>query len=434
MIQSLIVRFNQFLRRFLKIALLILVGFFLLGSSSVALTDRIEKARVFTRGIEFDYVGWTVNALGEKLAHSTQDTGMYMSQNERKQFVLNYLELVNQMHQAERDIQTIYSDPNVLDPLAESKHRRQELKSIYEQRDTSGPVAEGILQTQVSSVADELGLTLGGQPVPPVMYRNTSLPLALIVSPRDVIRQDADISLLPSLSVEEQVTLEESVDSKLDVSSLVVPVGGVGIYPTMVQETNNLVWLTEVVSHEWVHNLLTTRPLGINYFSSPELRVMNETTASIAGKEMGRAILVKYYPEHVPPPPSPAEPEPEATLSQTPEPPQFDFREEMHQTRILVDDLLEKGEVEKAEEFMEEQRRFFWDHGYQIRKLNQAYFAFYGAYADEPGGAAGTAEDPVGEAVRALRAQSPSLASFLNRISWMYSFDQLQKAVNRSVS
>ena len=45
-----------------------------------------------------------------------------------------------------------------------------------------------------------------------------------------------------------------------------------------------------------------------------------------------------------------------------------------------------------------------------MRKLNQAYFAFYGAYADQPGGAAG--EDPVGPAVRALRERSQGLADF----------------------
>jgi hypothetical protein len=81
---------------------------------------------------------------------------------------------------------------------------------------------------------------------------------------------------------------------------------------------------------------------------------------------------------------------------------------------------------------MEQRRIFFWENGYHIRKLNQAYFAFHGAYADEPGGAAG--EDPVGAAVRALRAQSPSLAAFLNRISWMTSFEQLQRAANENAS
>jgi len=75
---------------------------------------------------------------------------------------------------------------------------------------------------------------------------------------------------------------------------------------------------------------------------------------------------------------------------------------------------------------MEERRVFFWENGYHLRKLNQAYFAFHGAYADEPGGAAG--DDPVGAAVRALRASSPSLVDFLNRISWMTSFEQLRKA------
>ena len=99
----------------------------------------------------------------------------------------------------------------------------------------------------------------------------------------------------------------------------------------------------------------------------------------------------------------------------------------MRITRERADELLAKGQIEEAEEYMEARRQVFWEHGYRIRKLNQAYFAFYGAYADLPGGAAG--EDPVGEAVRDLRAQSPTLADFLKRISWMTSFEKLQMAV-----
>jgi len=60
--------------------------------------------------------------------------------------------------------------------------------------------------------------------------------------------------------------------------------------------------------------------------------------------------------------------------------------------------------------------------------LNQAYFAFYGAYAEQPLGAAGN--DPVGPAVRALRSQSASLADFVHQIAWMTSFEQLQKSIN----
>jgi hypothetical protein len=95
----------------------------------------------------------------------------------------------------------------------------------------------------------------------------------------------------------------------------------------------------------------------------------------------------------------------------------------MRQTRVMVDQLLADGEIEAAEEYMEARRQVFREHGYRIRKLNQAFFAFHGAYADQPGGAAG--EDPVGEAVRDLYANSPSLEAFLKRIAWMTSFEEL---------
>jgi hypothetical protein len=161
---------------------------------------------------------------------------------------------------------------------------------------------------------------------------------------------------------------------------------------------------------------------------TPETRVMNETTASIAGKEIGRAVLERFYPELVPPPPSPPQ---TGEPAKPAEPPAFDFRKEMQITRRRVDQLLAEGKIDEAEQYMDERRMVFWDHGYHgLRKLNQAYFAFNGAYADEPGGAAGVTEDPVGAAVRALRLQSASLADFLNRISWMTSFEQLKKAVD----
>jgi len=54
----------------------------------------------------------------------------------------------------------------------------------------------------------------------------------------------------------------------------------------------------------------------------------------------------------------------------------------MRETRIRVDKLLAQGRIEEAEAYMEERRQEFVAHGYYIRKLNQAYFAFHGAYAD----------------------------------------------------
>jgi hypothetical protein len=77
---------------------------------------------------------------------------------------------------------------------------------------------------------------------------------------------------------------------------------------------------------------------------------------------------------------------------------------------------------------MEERRLFFRENGYSIRKINQAYFAFYGSYADQPSGPAG--DDPVGETVRLLRAQSSSLAEFLKTMAFITSFEALSERVN----
>ncbi len=302
---------------------------------------------------------------------------------------------------------------------------RKNLESLENKRSELEPLAEAVLQGQISTTAARLGLTLGGQPVPPVLYHTTPPPDALIVSPRNMIRQDADISINADLTIDQITKLEEDVDRRMNVSSLVVGIGGIGLYPTMVMQTSDINWLTEVVAHEWVHNFLTLRPLGLSYLSTAELRIMNETAASIAGKEIGREVVAQYYPQYLPPPSEPAGPSSEPD-TQNFEPDRFDFRQEMRTTRVTVDQLLSDGEIDAAENYMEERRRLFWDNGYLIRKLNQAYFAFYGAYADQEGGASG--EDPVGTAVRALRAESPNLASFLNQISWMWSFDQLQKA------
>jgi len=183
--------------------------------------------------------------------------------------------------------------------------------------------------------------------------------------------------------------------------------------------------LAEVVSHEWTHNFLTWHPLGMLYMESPALRIINETTASIVGKEIGADALNSFYPQYVKNEPAGLK---NARPIQAAQADGFDFRSEMRETRVQVDALLELGKIEEAEAYMENRRALFVENGYSIRRLNQAYFAFYGAYADQPGGAAG--EDPVGAAVRQFRAESESLSSFLKRIAWVTSYEGLLKRLS----
>jgi hypothetical protein len=395
------------------------VFLFMIGPATLPVNDPKEQIRSFTRALEFDFVDWTIDAALTKIRYGMLGLTDYLDREQQREVVFKYLDLVRQIRSAENQLTLIYSDPNITDPTEAATPVNEELEELYRQRNELQPLTEMVIQQMVSVVIEDMGLDFIGHPIPQVMFHSTPLPWAMIVSPRDVIRQDANISLEVDLSVEDHIKLEDQIASNLDVSALVVPVGGIGTYPSMIAQTTNINWLMDVVSHEWIHNYLTLNPLGVRYGDSPEMRTINETTASIAGDEIGAAVIAEFFPEHVPPPPAPqpADPQPE------PEPPAFDFRAEMHVTRVTADELLLEGQVEEAEAYMEERRQFLWDNGYTIRKLNQAYFAFYGAYADTPGGSAG--EDPVGAAVRDLRAQSDSLGEFVKVIAEVKSFDDL---------
>lgn len=400
----------------------------IISNSGIPSLKISEKVRVETRWMEFDYVSWTLETLWRKAAQISLGTHLYVSEEQQSAITLNYFDLINEQSQLRDMINNIYADPTIQNPQIQAEPYLDRQRQVQEELLHVGYLYEAILQHQVSFVVGDKSLGFIRQPVPPVQYHTTSMPYALIVSPREIIRQDADISLLPDLTLDQIVVLEKAVEEKLNVSALVVPIGGVGVYPTMVMETSSLTWLSEVVSHEWIHNFLTLRPLGMLYGQTPELRIINETTASIAGKELGSAVIEYFYPALLPPPVAASTSVAEAIVEEPQKPPAFDFRAEMRETRVTADTLLAEGKIEEAEAYMEERRIIFVDNGYNIRRLNQAYFAFHGAYADQPGGAAG--EDPVGEAVRNLRAQSESLADFVRKIAWVTSYERLQQLVD----
>ncbi len=417
--------------RGLEIGILLLISAAIFTYSNPPLTDQIEKVRAHTRDLEFNYITWTANATLLKIRAASIGLPHTLDREAQKQAVMEYLRATQSVLEKEYALKQVYSDAAITDKEAASMALRAELNTLYERQHELAPLAEAVLQEQISQILAELNLSVFNQPVPNVLYHATPLPYALIVSPRDRIEQVANISIHTEITIDQQATLETAVDENLNTSSLVVPIGGVGVYPTMVMRSTDLSWILNTIAHEWTHNYLTLRPLGFLYTKTPELRTINETTASIAGDEIGMLALERFYPELV------TASHPTVGLISAPldhpEPgdflrPPFDYRAEMNETRTTVDALLKDGKIEEAEAYMEARRLVFLKNGYLLRKINQAFFAFFGAYADSPGGAAG--EDPVGPAVRELRAQSDSLADFINTISWVNDFSDLQKLVD----
>lgn len=389
------------------------------GPPPASLDTQINRRLV---GERFDFAGWEMEALLGKLAHSLVAPQRYMDEPTRHDFFLDYLGLVADIQRLEGEIHRAYADPEVEHPEVATVELRARLAALRAAEEARQPLAEAILEEQTACILVDEGFGLLGQEFPPVGAHFTPLPLLLVLSPRDHIEKILSLSLRHGLDVARREAIEEQVDAAFDVSSLVTGIGGMAAYPAMLLESSSLNWLAEVTAHEWTHHYLTLRPLGWHYDAAPETRTINETVASIVGKEVGRRMVARYYPELLPPEPKPA---PEESEGEAPpsEPPAFDFRAEMRETRIRVDELLAQGRIEEAEAYMEERRQEFVAHGYYIRKLNQAYFAFHGAYADEPG-AAGA--DPIGPAVQELRARSPDLHTFVVRVARVTRLAELQ--------
>ena len=97
---------------------------------------------------------------------------------------------------------------------------------------------------------------------------------------------------------------------------------------------------------------------------------------------------------------------------------------EMRHLRRQVESLLADGKIDEAERAMEEKRQFLAANGYYIRRLNQAYFAFHGSYADSAGSI-----DPIGPKLDDLRKKSATLRAFVSVVRGFSSEGDLDRAL-----
>lgn len=409
-------------------------------------TDPTLAGRVsaLARNDVFDYVTWEVDALWSKVRQEWFGVHPYLKEDEQREVLFGYLETLGQAQTLEAQIERVYADPSVSDPAVATADLRAERDALRRELAGDQRLVEGIVEEQVSAVLIDEGFGVLGQVLPPVSMHFSELPNALIVSPRDRIEIAAEETLIP-LNVEQAEALEAQIDGELDVSALVVPLGGISLYPSMVEEPDyppdalnlNLARAFEVTAHEWAHHYLLFFPLGLEYESRPETRIINETTATFFGRAVALKVMQRYYPDlSAPVYPSfltssqtitmsdPAA-DPPAPLVDPEAPEPFDFYRELNKTRVYVDYLLWLGKVRAAELTMEAERRVFVRNGYLVRKLNQAYFAFYGGYQGEPG-AGGT--DPIGPAIETLQVHSRSLSAWLATMRGITTRDDLLAA------
>lgn len=232
---------------------------------------------------------------------------------------------------------------------------------------------------------------------PPLDIELERAPRVLAVSPRSEVRLAASTLLSPELGRAAYGRIEAAVEAGGEWSAWIGGVGGVATYPALIIPRADWYDALRLAAHEWLHHYLIFHPLGRAYFASDEMRTINETVADIAGDELGALALGAEQRERV-----------AAELDDAGEHPAAATLREL---RLEVDALLAEGQVEEAEARMEAVRRQLAAEGINYRRINQAFFAFRGGYADRP-----EAVSPYGPLLQALRGRSVSLAAFVHAV------------------
>jgi hypothetical protein len=302
-----------------------------------------------------------------------------------------------------------------IDQLLTDAPASTELTVGEEERAKLEARVEDIIEGRVTSILEEQGMAMEpplfsdlGLIFPPVDFELDEPVRVLAVSSRDHIELDASYVLEPGLDRDTALGIESDVEERdSDKSSLVVTSGGVATYPSTINEGRSYESLIDTVFHEWLHQYLVFFPLGRSYFEGAEARTLNESVANIGGREFARLYFEKYGLLN-PPEPSPT-PDPDPTPEPTPQDDDsFDFAAEMRALRVQVEQMLADEQIEEAEALMNAKRDEFQAEGYFIRRLNQAYFAFYGFYADTP-----ASIDPIGPSLDELYESVGSPGEFV---------------------
>ena len=340
------------------------------------------------------HLGWDV-LLGNKPSHE-----------EQLSLLDEYLILARQIKKEERRLEGLTNNPSTTMNSVIGKESYLSNAYLDELLKTERDLrarAESTIENELDTVLKSQGLKSWlGVVFPPVDITFDDTPKVLVISPRDQIKLQETVLLNPDINISERNRMENELLDNYNLSAFVDDLGGLATYPSLIPNTYLLQSILRITAHEWLHHYFFFNPLGQNMYNSNEMLVLNETTADIAGRELGDIAFIqmggdidfsasRFLPEN--------QRDPILTL-------------ELRETRLTVENLLSQDKIIEAEQYMKEK----WWHlvlaGYRLRKLNQAYFAFRGNYAESS-----ASVSPLGDQLKELRSLVPNVGSFVDIMS-----------------
>ena len=198
-------------------------------------------------------------------------------------------------------------------------------------------------------------------------------PKLLVTSPRNKIERGSELLISSSINLKDVEKIENTIEEKENLSSIIIDIGGIAAYPAIVKDSNNPRQLFLTFSHEWLHQYLIFHPLGRSYFSSVKMKEINETLANIFSDKLLFSLCLKEF-----------ELKEEICSVEGRVKNEFDYSNFMKNLRLEVDNLLFEKKILEAEKLMKDSTLILNNNGFKIRKINQAWFAFNGTYGDSP--------------------------------------------------
>ena len=414
-------------RRLLRWTAFALASLVLLSVSRDAL--RFNVAEQASEAYRFDIVRYQLTNFFDKWVHRLVDALPWhsLSKEERRLQIAEYFELGEEVSRLRRDLEEAAARADG-QASVEVSALEERFDDVRARRSRLRQDVEETVEAAISAVVVSEGLgTLGEFIFPPVDIRLAEPPKLLVTSPRDRIERTHDVLLKPKISIGQRESVEQRVENAAGLSALVLGIGGLATFPASLPDDQPLQWTLQTSAHEWLHHYLFFRPLGQNISKSGDMQVLNETVADIAGREIGNRAFealgggVAQGPEMGL---QGVEAVADTEQPQDREDGAFDFNREMRETRLRVDELLAEGLIDEAEAYMEERRKLFVTNGFNIRKLNQAYFAFHGTYADSP-----ASVNPIGGQLQRLWSRVPDVGSFVRTVSRFSSYQEFLESL-----
>jgi hypothetical protein len=382
-------------------------------------------------GYEYGLISWEFENYFDKWGHRLWTVLPWTptSEEDRREALDRYVELVDELRSA-RDVlnQVTSTGETEVGSITDAQNA---VDRLIDERDGLRDGVEEFLEQIIAETvrSDEIDL-VDSFVWPPVDFRIDDPPKLLVTSRRDEIVRGEDVLIDPAVSIYDMASMESELADLHDISAVVIQTGGLASYPNVIP-TTHLKRLVDVGAHEWLHAYLVFHPLGRAYFKGGDIRSMNETLADIFGREVGLMVYSEVTGEPYVAPVRPetafkrvtedtgnATGEPEAVE----DPEAFSFNRFMGETRSTTDEMLTDGLIDEAEAYMEARRVELNGHGYTIRKINQAYFAFHGTYAESP-----SSTSPIARYMWDLREQVESVGELVKLLSPLGSYKEFEQ-------